>query len=69
MGQLTKSCVDLGPIERDCSECGERPATSYITIDLGYMTTSLGDLEYCDECGKEELNRLREQLPDDQPED
>jgi hypothetical protein len=68
MSQLTKNCVDLGPIERDCSECGERPAAYYISIDLGYMTTDLGNLEYCDECGKEQLERLREQLPDDPPE-
>ena len=62
--QICKEDVDLGPIERNCGECDERPATSYISVDLGYMVTSVGDTEYCDECGKEALERLRELLPE-----
>ena len=62
--RLCKDDLDLGPIERNCGECDERPATVYICIDLGYMTTSLGDNEYCEDCGKEELERIRELLPE-----
>lgn len=36
----------------------------YISVDLGFMTTSIGDGEYCGACGKEELDRIRELLPD-----
>ena len=59
-----KSCIDLIPVDREpCSDC-EKPATHYICIDLGYQTTSLGDLAYCEECGNEALGRWREQLPE-----
>ena len=61
--RICKDDLDLGPIERNCSECDERPATVYICIDLGFETTSLGNAEYCDECGKEHLERVRELLP------
>lgn len=61
---LCKDDVDLGPIERNCCECDERPATCYLSLDLGFMTTSIGQGEYCYECGKEELERIRELLPE-----
>jgi hypothetical protein len=61
--RLCKEDVDLGPIERNCGDCDERPATCYISLDLGFMITSVGDGEYCDECGKEELERIRGLLP------
>lgn len=62
--QFDKSCVDLIPIEQEsCSDC-ERPATHFISIDLGFQTASLGDLRYCEDCGKEVVERWRETLPD-----
>lgn len=61
--KLCKEDVDLGPIERNCCECDERPATVYLSLDLGFMTSSIGDGEYCDECGKEEVERIRALLP------
>lgn len=62
--QLCKEDVNLGPIQRECSECGDKAATVYICVDLGYMITGLGDAEYCNDCGRGELERLRELLPE-----
>jgi hypothetical protein len=63
-GRFDKTCIDLMPIEAEpCSDC-DRPATHFLSIDLGFQTSSLGDLAYCEECGKEMLERWREQLPD-----
>lgn len=62
--RFDKSCVDLTPIEaQPCSDC-ENPATHFLSIDLGFQVSSLGDLVYCEDCGKEMLERWREQLPD-----
>lgn len=62
--RLCKEDVDLALIERNCCECDERPATVYISLDLGFQTSSVGDGEYCDECGREEVERIRELLPE-----
>lgn len=60
---LDRDCLDLIKIDNDCVECGEARGDYYIAIDLGYMVTSLGDGQYCEPCGKDELERARESLP------
>lgn len=67
--QLCKEDIDFAPISRNCCECDERPAVGYISVDLGFMTSSIGDGEYCLDCGLEEVNRIRELLPERLEED
>ena len=65
---LDKSSVYLNTFENNCSECDERPATVFIEVDLGFMSCPIGEGRYCDECGKEELSRIQELLPEPPPE-
>lgn len=63
MGVFDSSCIDLAPIgPLECADCAA-PATHYICIDLGFQTAGLGDSAYCEPCGREILERWREQLP------
>lgn len=60
---LTRDEVYLNTYENKCSECDEKPATVFIEVDLGFMTCPVGDGRYCEDCGNEQLERIRELLP------
>lgn len=54
------------PVEL-CEECFERPATHYLQIDLRCegWTTTIGERSgFCEECGKEALERIHATMPE-----
>lgn len=64
--RLDRDDVILTPLEPAmCASCMNTVATHYIRIDLRAVgsETSLGNDVYCESCGKEEADAIRESLP------
>lgn len=66
--RFDKTDVSLLPLPPEpCSECGERPATHYLAINLRALGTEgamLTEGKFCEECGTDALQDLSASLPE-----
>jgi hypothetical protein len=71
--RFDKTDVSLKPLPPDpCSECGERPATRYLAVNLralGVEDAMLTEEKFCEECGADALRDLSASLSEPLNED
>jgi hypothetical protein len=61
---LDEGDVYVLPLENTCDECGERPITHHVQIDLRTAGQASSVGMGCEPCMEELANRIREGLPE-----
>lgn len=60
--RIDKSCVTVQEAAVECPECGEKPMTHFVQLDIGSQAISLFD--GCKECSEEFTNQVIDSLPE-----